>query len=94
MFTVKSIQSKYFAASKNRIGSMYYKYLYFQYEDPEFKYRMSRSGSDKHLGMLGPLIKVEEGETLEVILYNNASRPFSFFPYGLVPQDKAMDKSK
>lgn len=86
-------KSKYFEAGHDRIGSVYKKLMYFGYKDAGFKERLYRHGSDKHLGFLGPVLRVEEGDTLQVLLYNNASKPFSFFPYGLWPADpKKIDK--
>ena len=35
------------------------------------------------MGILGPPVRVEVGEMLEIILLNKASRPYSFNPFGL-----------
>nr|KAG5696756.1 hypothetical protein BaRGS_013565 [Batillaria attramentaria] len=87
-----STQAKYFTAGSKRIGGMYKKYMYFQYEDEHFTKRIYRYGSDKHLGILGPVIRAEGGDKIEVLLYNNGTKPFSFFPYGLWPAEKNVDK--
>lgn len=35
------------------------------------------------MGIMGPAIKVEVGDTLEIIFKNKASRQYSFNPFGL-----------
>ncbi|KAK7110330.1 hypothetical protein V1264_014223 [Littorina saxatilis] len=87
------IKSKYFTAGKKRIGGTYKKFMYYGYKDSDFKERLYRWESDKHLGFLGPVIRVEDNDVLQVTLFNNGSKPFSFYPYGLLPNDpKKVDK--
>jgi len=47
---------------------------------------------EEHLHMMGPPIKVEVGDTVEIVFNNKASRPYSFFPHG-VAFDKSMEGS-
>ena len=47
---------------------------------------------EEHLHMLGPPIKVEVGDTVEVVFLNKASRHYSFFPRG-VSIDKSQEGS-
>jgi hypothetical protein len=47
---------------------------------------------EEHLHMLGPPIKVEVGDTVEVVFLNKASRHYSFFPHG-VGIDKSQEGS-
>lgn len=47
---------------------------------------------EEHLHMLGPPIKVEVGDMVEVVFMNKASRPYSFFPHG-VGIDKSQEGS-
>lgn len=87
------IKSKYFTAGKKSIGGTYKKFMYYGYKDSDFKERLYRWESDKHLGFLGPVIRVEDNDVLQVTLFNNGSKPFSFYPYGLLPNDpKKVDK--
>lgn len=74
----------YFIRGANRIGGKYRKSRYVQFTDSGFGTRMSRDASDKHLGMLGPVLKMEVGETVTVTVRNMAGRPYSFFPNGLI----------
>ena len=45
---------------------------------------MSRDEAEVHLGMLGPVLMAEVGETVEVRVKNMANRPYSFLPHGVV----------
>ena len=45
---------------------------------------MSRDEAEVHLGMLGPVLMAEVGETVEVRVKNMADRPYSFLPHGVV----------
>jgi len=42
-----------------------------------------RSSDDIHLGVLGPFIKAEVGDTIQVVFKNMASRPYSIHAHGL-----------
>ena len=67
----------------NRIGRKYKKVVYREY-DAQFKKQMSRTTADKHLGVLGPMLHAEVGDTIEVVFKNMASRrKYSMHPHGL-----------
>jgi FtsP/CotA-like multicopper oxidase with cupredoxin domain len=36
-----------------------------------------------HLGILGPLLRAEVGDTIKVVFRNNAGRPYSMHPHGV-----------
>ena len=36
-----------------------------------------------HLGILGPVLPAEVGDTIKVVFKNNASRPYSIHPHGV-----------
>ena len=36
----------------------------------------------KHLGVLGPIIRAEEGDEIEIVLKNMATRNYSIQPHG------------
>lgn len=57
---------------------------YQEYTDYTFRTRKSRDSSEEHLGMLGPVIMMEVAESVEVHLKNNADRPYSFLPHGVL----------
>ena len=67
----------------NRIGHVYRKALYREYTDATFATRKPRLPQDEYLGVLGPTLRAEVGETIKVVFKNNASRPFSMHPHGV-----------
>ncbi|KAM3834220.1 ceruloplasmin [Vipera latastei] len=73
----------FFEKGKNRIGGTYKKARFFQYTSVDFIRRSMRLHYEKHLGLLGPIIRAEVGDYIEVVFFNNASRPFSIQPHGL-----------
>lgn len=64
-------------------GSTYRKVLYREYTDSSFRALKPRDDAWKHLGILGPLIRAEVGDTIRVVLRNNATRPYSIHPHGV-----------
>ncbi|XP_034386087.1 ceruloplasmin-like [Cyclopterus lumpus] len=69
--------------SQNRIGSRYKKVRYVEYTDITFTTKMLRSPEDQHLGILGPVLRAEEKDTIKVVFKNKASRPYSIQPHGV-----------
>ena len=67
----------------NRIGRIYRKALYREYTDATFATRKPRAQEDDYLGLLGPVLRAEVGDTIKVVFKNNASRPFSMHPHGV-----------
>ena len=63
-----------------RIGDTYRKALYRGYTDATFRTRIP---SDPNLGMLGPVIRAEVGDTIKVVFRNNTSIPASMHPHGV-----------
>ncbi|XP_040896762.1 ceruloplasmin [Toxotes jaculatrix] len=67
----------------NRIGSRYKKVHYVEYTDNTFTTKMLRSPEEQHLGILGPVLRAEEKDTIQVVFKNKASRPYSIQPHGV-----------
>jgi FtsP/CotA-like multicopper oxidase with cupredoxin domain len=67
----------------DRIGSVYKKAVYREYTDASFTALKPRSDRWQHLGLLGPVIRAEVGDTIRVVFKNNASRPYSVHPHGV-----------
>ena len=67
----------------NQIGHVYRKAVYREYTDGTFATRKPRAPQDEYLGLLGPILRAEVGETIKVVFKNNASRPFSMHPHGV-----------
>ncbi|KAB0389873.1 hypothetical protein E2I00_003814, partial [Balaenoptera physalus] len=66
------------------LGSRYKKAVFREYTDGTFRVRRPRTGSEEHLGILGPLIRGEVGDILTVVFKNNASRPYSVHAHGVL----------
>ncbi|KAM6985179.1 hephaestin [Aplochiton taeniatus] len=71
---------------KNRIGPRYRKAVFMEYTDDTFLTRKQRD-QQEHMGILGPLIRVEVGEQILITFRNKASRPYSMWPHGVVSSD-------
>ena len=61
----------------NHIGHIYRKAVYREYTDGTFATRKTRAPEDEYLGLLGPILRAEVGDTIKVVFKNNASRPYS-----------------
>ncbi|XP_020507212.2 ceruloplasmin [Labrus bergylta] len=68
---------------RNRIGSRYKKARYVEYTDNTFNTKMLRSPEELHLGILGPVLRAEEKDTIRVVFKNKASRPYTMQPHGV-----------
>uniref|UniRef100_A0A4X1VT78 Hephaestin n=2 Tax=Sus scrofa TaxID=9823 RepID=A0A4X1VT78_PIG len=77
-----SVSDKFFQKSSSRIGGTYWKVRYEAFHDETFQEKVQLE-EDKHLGILGPVIRAEVGDTIQVIFYNRASQPFSIQPHGV-----------
>ena len=64
--------------------------MYRQYTDGTFKTVVPRSKDWEHLGVLGPPIHAEVGDTVKVVFRNNTPFPASMHPHGLF-YDKASE---
>jgi FtsP/CotA-like multicopper oxidase with cupredoxin domain len=67
----------------NHIGHIYKKAVYREYTDGTFTTRKPRAQQDEYLGLLGPILRAEVGDTIKVIFKNNASRTYSMHPHGV-----------
>jgi len=64
-------------------STMYRKAVFRQYTDATFRTLKPRMEAWEHLGILGPLIRAEVGDTIRIIFKNNASRAYSIYPHGV-----------
>ncbi|NXN19431.1 HEPH protein, partial [Indicator maculatus] len=74
---------QFFRRGPYRIGGVYWKAKYVEYTDESFREEKQPSEEEKHLGILGPVIKAEVGDTILVTFFNKASWPFSIQPHGV-----------
>jgi FtsP/CotA-like multicopper oxidase with cupredoxin domain len=70
-------------SAPDRIGRVYRKALYREYTDSSFGTLKPRSAAWEHLGMLGPLLRAEVGDTIRVVFRNNGSHPYTLHPHGV-----------
>ena len=68
-----SDSSRYFIKSNNRIGGTYKKALFIEYTDDTFITPKNRTEDEIHLGSLGPVVRGEVGDTIEVVFRNKVS---------------------
>ncbi|XP_074612928.1 hephaestin-like protein isoform X1 [Acropora palmata] len=73
----------HFTQADDRIGGRYKKALYVEYTDDTFTIKANRSYSDLHLGFLGPVIRAEVGDEINVFFKNQGSRNYSIHPLGV-----------
>uniref|UniRef100_A0A3Q4HQX0 Coagulation factor V n=1 Tax=Neolamprologus brichardi TaxID=32507 RepID=A0A3Q4HQX0_NEOBR len=59
------------------------KVVFRGYLDSSFTTPDIRGEIDEHLGILGPVIKAEVGQSIMVVFRNNANRPYSIHPNGV-----------
>uniref|UniRef100_UPI0037E7EB91 coagulation factor V n=1 Tax=Semicossyphus pulcher TaxID=241346 RepID=UPI0037E7EB91 len=59
------------------------KVVFRGYMDSSFRIPEIRGEMDEHLGILGPVIQAEVGQSIMVVFKNNAKRPFSLHPNGV-----------
>jgi FtsP/CotA-like multicopper oxidase with cupredoxin domain len=79
-------EKNYMESGPHRIGRVYKKSVYREYTDAKFNRLMVRSADEEYLGMLGPVLYAEVGDTLKIVFKNNASRPYSMHPHGVLYQ--------
>ncbi len=69
--------------ANNRIGCTYKKAVFHEYTDDSFTTPKPRPAALAHMGLLGPVIRAEVGDTIKVYFYNKTSFPFSIHPHGV-----------
>ena len=67
----------------HRIGTVYRKALYREYTDESFAKIKTRTPDEAYLGMLGPVLRGEVGQTIRVVFKNHATRAYSMHPHGV-----------
>jgi hephaestin len=72
--------------SAHHIGRVYKKAVYHEYTDATFTAIKPRAPEDQYLGILGPILHAEVGDTIKVVFKNNATHPYSMHPHGVLYQ--------
>ena len=78
------VADTYVKTGPGRIGSRYLKCLYRGYSDSSFKHREVRAADEQYLGLLGPVIRAEVGDTIKVVFRNTCPFPASMHPHGVL----------
>jgi FtsP/CotA-like multicopper oxidase with cupredoxin domain len=65
---------------------VYKKAIYREYTDATFSTLKVRPPEEQYLGLLGPVLRGEVGDTIKVVFKNNASHPYSMHPHGVLYQ--------
>ncbi|XP_033979525.1 coagulation factor V [Trematomus bernacchii] len=70
-------------SEQNSRETKFTKVVFRGYMDSSFSTPDIRGEMDEHLGILGPVIKAEVGQSIMVVFMNKASRPYSLHPNGV-----------
>uniref|UniRef100_A0A2I3GEK6 Ceruloplasmin n=1 Tax=Nomascus leucogenys TaxID=61853 RepID=A0A2I3GEK6_NOMLE len=73
----------FFEQGTTRIGGSYKKLVYREYTDASFTNQKERGPEEEHLGILGPVIWAEVGDTIRVTFHNKGAYPLSIEPIGV-----------
>jgi FtsP/CotA-like multicopper oxidase with cupredoxin domain len=77
------IERVYALRTPHHIGPVYRKAIYREYTDGTFTTLKPRPADEQYLGILGPIVRAQVGDTIKVVFKNNASRPYSIHPHGV-----------
>ena len=76
-------EKPYVEPAAHRIGRIYKKVAYREFTDESFTTEKVRPPEEQYLGLMGPILRGEVGDTIRVVFRNQASRPFSMHPHGV-----------
>jgi FtsP/CotA-like multicopper oxidase with cupredoxin domain len=80
------IAKLYTESGPHRIGRVYKKAIYREYTDATFSTPKVRPPDEQYLGLLGPILRGEVGDTIKIVFKNNGSHPYSMHPHGVFYQ--------
>jgi manganese oxidase len=80
------IEKLYTEPAAHRIGSVYKKALYREYTDGSFSTLKVRPLEEQYLGLLGPVLRGEVGDTIKVVFKNDTTKPYGMHPHGVFYQ--------
>lgn len=76
-------ESTIMTPGRSTIGRVYRKAIYREYTDATFTTLKPRPEQDAYLGLIGPLLRAEVGDTIRILFHNNAPFPASLHPHGV-----------
>ncbi|XP_038613796.1 coagulation factor V [Tachyglossus aculeatus] len=74
--------SQRFDNISSQTGKIYKKVVYKQYQDASFTKHLENS-KPQGSGILGPIIRAQIRDTIQIVFKNLASRPYSIYPHGV-----------
>lgn len=78
-----ALESSFMARAKDRIGHVYKKAIFREYTDASFSTLKPRPDDQAYLGLVGPLLRAEVGDTIRILFRNNAHFPATLHPHGV-----------
>eukprot|EP00808_Paulinella_micropora_P000923 g76860.t1 len=66
-----------------RIGPVYRKARYVEYTDATFTVKKDRGVEWEHLGLVGPVLRAQVGDMIQVTFKNLANFPYTMHPHGV-----------
>lgn len=78
------IAKSFTESGPHSIGRVYKKAIYREYTDGTFTILKKQPADEQYLGILGPILRGEVGDTIKVVFKNHASHPFGMHPHGVV----------
>jgi manganese oxidase len=80
------LQKGYAEPGPHHIGRVCKKAIYREYTDDTFTILKQRDAEHQYLGLLGPILRAEVGDTIRIVFKNKATHPFSMHPHGVLYQ--------
>ena len=80
---VDGYQKQFIERTPTSVGSVYRKAVYRAYTDGTFTQLKPRPPEWQHLGLVGPILQAEVGDTIKVVFKNNGTHPYSIHPHGV-----------
>jgi hephaestin len=77
-------ESVFLRHAKDRIGRKYLKAVYREYTDASFTTLKPQDPAEQSLGIMGPTIHAEVGDTITVVFRNNTRFPVGIHPHGVL----------
>ena len=77
------VANVFMAPGPDRVGHVYLKSEYREYTDATFTHLKARPAKWQHLGLLGPVIQAEVGDSIKFVFKNNTRYPASVHPHGV-----------
>ncbi|HKS81726.1 MAG TPA: multicopper oxidase domain-containing protein [Candidatus Acidoferrales bacterium] len=74
----------YVEPAAHRIGRVYKKAAYREFTDGTFATQKVRTADEAYLGLMGPILRGEVGDTIRVVFRNMTSHPYSMHPHGVL----------